>query len=187
MSVLNTRIPPFKTHAFHQNAFVEVSDQSIKGKWTVFFFYPANFTFVCPTELEDLADHYQEFQKLNAEVYAVSTDTHFAHKAWHDQSPSVQKIQFPMLGDPTHQLTRQFSNLREQEGLADRGTFLVDPDGVIQYVEITAEGIGRDAKELLRKLRAATYVREHPGQVCPAKWDTGKATLAPSLDLVGKI
>jgi peroxiredoxin (alkyl hydroperoxide reductase subunit C) len=150
-------------------------------------FYPADFTFVCPTELEDLADNYEEFQRLGIEVYSASTDTQFSHKAWHDTSPAIGKIKYVMLADPTGTLTRNFDNMREGEGLADRGTFIIDPEGIIQAVEVTAEGIGRDAKELLRKVKAAQYVAAHPGEVCPAKWKEGEKTLAPSLDLVGKI
>src|SRR5690606_25732769 len=186
MSVINTQIKPFKATAYHNGEFVEVSDADLKGKWSVFVFYPADFTFVCPTELEDLALNYDEFKKLGVEIYSVSTDTHFSHKAWHDSSEAIGKIQYPMIGDPTHEISKNFEILRPT-GLADRGTFIVDPEGVIQAIEITAEGIGRDALELLRKVKAAQYVAAHPGEVCPAKWKEGEKTLKPSLDLVGKI
>ncbi|WP_374444792.1 alkyl hydroperoxide reductase subunit C [Stella sp.] len=187
MSLINSEILPFKATAFHQGKFVPVTDADLRGKWSVVFFYPADFTFVCPTELEDLADNYAEFQKLGVEIYSVSTDTHFCHKAWHDTSPAIGKINYPMIGDPTLAISRNFGVLIEDAGLADRGTFVIDPDGRIQIVEITAGGIGRDAKELLRKVKAAQYVASHPGEVCPAKWQEGEKTLAPSLDLVGKI
>ena len=187
MSLINTEIKPFKATAFKGGKFIDVSDADLKGKWSVVFFYPADFTFVCPTELEDLADNYSEFQKLGVEIYSVSTDTHFCHKAWHDTSPAIGKIGYTMVGDPTATICRNFEILIEEKGLADRGTFVVDPDGKIQIVEITAGGIGRDAKELLRKVQAAQYVAAHPGEVCPAKWTPGEKTLAPSLDLVGKI
>ena len=187
MSLINSQVLPFNATAFHNGEFVDVSDEDFKGKWTVVFFYPADFTFVCPTELGDMADNYEEFKKLGVEVYSVSTDTHFTHKAWHDTSETIGKIQYPMIGDPTLEISTNFQVLREGQGLADRGTFLIDPDGVIQFMEITAEGIGRNAEELLRKVRAAQYVREHPGVVCPAKWEDGSDTLAPSLDLGGKI
>jgi peroxiredoxin (alkyl hydroperoxide reductase subunit C) len=187
MSLINTEIKPFKATAFKAGKFIDVSEASLKGKWSVVFFYPADFTFVCPTELEDLADNYAEFQKLGVEIYAVSTDTHFSHKAWHDTSAAIKKIQYTMVGDPTGTITRNFDVMIEEAGLADRGTFVVDPAGKIQIVEVTAGGIGRDAKELLRKVRAAQYVASHPGEVCPAKWQEGAKTLAPSLDLVGKI
>ena len=187
MSLMNTEIQPFTATAFHDGSFVEVSDQDLRGTWSVVFFYPADFTFVCPTELGDLADNYEDFKAMGVEIYSVSTDTHFTHKAWHDTSDTIGKIQYPMLGDPTGAITRAFDNMREGQGLADRATFVIDPDGVIQLIEVTAEGIGRNAGELLRKVRAAQYVREHPGEVCPAKWEEGDSTLAPSLDLVGKI
>jgi len=187
MSLINTEVAPFKATAYRGGKFVDVTEADLKGKWSVVFFYPADFTFVCPTELEDLADNYKEFQKLGVEVYSVSTDTHFCHKAWHDTSPTIGKIAYPMVGDPTGTISRNFGVMIESDGVADRGTFVVDPDGKIQIVEITAGGIGRDARELLRKIRAAQYVAAHPGEVCPAKWQEGAKTLAPSLDLVGKI
>lgn len=187
MSLVNTEIKPFTATAFHGGAFVDVSDTDLRGRWSVVFFYPADFTYVCPTELGDLADNYAEFQRLGVEVYAVSTDTHFSHKAWHDASDTIAKVQYPLVGDPTGLITRNFDVMREDLGLADRGTFIIDPDGIIQTVEVTAEGIGRNAVELLRKVKAAQYVAAHPGEVCPAKWEEGDDTLAPSLDLVGKI
>lgn len=187
MSLINTTIKPFKATAYHNGKFVEVSDESIAGKWAVFVFYPADFTFVCPTELEDLADHYAEFQKLGVEVYSVSTDTHFAHKAWHDTSEAIGKVNYPMIGDPTHLLANNFEVLIAEEGVALRGTFVVNPEGEIKVLEIHDNGIGRDASELLRKVKAAQYIAAHPGEVCPAKWEEGAKTLTPSLDLVGKI
>jgi len=187
VSLINSEIKPFKTTAFHNGEFSEVTEATLRGKWSVVFFYPADFTFVCPTELGDLADNYEEFKKLGVEIYSVSTDTHFTHKAWHDSSETIGKIQYPMLGDATGTISRNFEVMIEADGLAERGTFVIDPEGVIQIVEITAGGIGRDASELLRKVKAAQYVAAHPGEVCPAKWKEGEATLAPSLDLVGKI
>ena len=187
MSLVNTEVLPFTATAFHNGEFVDVSDADFKGKWSVVFFYPADFTFVCPTELGDMADNYDAFKALGVEVYGVSTDTHFTHKAWHDTSDTISKIQYPMIGDPTWQLSENFQVLRPGQGLADRGTFLVDPDGVIQFMEVTAEGIGRNASELIRKVKAAQYIAAHPGEVCPAKWEEGAATLAPSIDLVGQI
>ncbi|MCL1074625.1 MULTISPECIES: alkyl hydroperoxide reductase subunit C [Shewanella] len=184
---LNTAVKPFTATAFHNGEFVEVTEQSLIGKWSVVFFYPADFTFVCPTELGDLADHYDQLQKLGVEVYSVSTDTHFTHKAWHDSSETIAKIKYFMVGDQTGTISNNFGVMREGQGLADRATFVIDPEGVIQAIEVTAEGIGRDAEDLLRKIKAAQYVAAHPGEVCPAKWREGEATLAPSLDLVGKI
>jgi len=187
MALIGSSIKPFTAQAFKEGKFVQVTDADVKGKWAVFFFYPADFTFVCPTELEDLADIYPQLQKMGVEVYSVSTDTHFSHKAWHDTSPAIGKINYYMLGDQNHVLSTNFDVLREGQGLADRGTFVVDPEGVIQLVEITSEGVGRNATELLRKIKAAQYIAAHPGEVCPAKWEEGAETLAPSLDLVGKI
>lgn len=187
MSLINTVIKPFKATAFHNGKFIEVSNETVAGKWAVFVFYPADFTFVCPTELEDLADNYAEFQKMGVEVYSVSTDTHFAHKAWHDTSEAISKVNYPMIGDPTHQLSRNFDVLIEEEGIALRGTFVVSPEGEIKVLEIHDNGIGRVASELLRKVKAAQYIAAHPGEVCPAKWEEGAKTLTPSLDLVGKI
>ena len=187
MSIINTEIKPFKATAYANGKFVPVSDADLKGKWSVVFFYPADFTFVCPTELGDLADVYPEFQKLGVEVYSVSTDTHFVHKAWADASDTIKKIKYPMLGDPTGTISRNFDVMIEEAGLALRGTFVVNPEGEIKVAEIHDLGIGRDASELLRKVKAAQYVASHPGEVCPAKWKEGEATLAPSLDLVGKI
>ena len=187
MALINTSIKTFKTQAFQNGKFVSVSDEDLRGKWSVVFFYPADFTFVCPTELGDLADHYDTFKSLGVEIYSVSTDTHFAHKAWHDSSDTISKIRFPMLGDPTGAITRNFDVMVEESGLALRGTFVINPEGQIKVAEIHDDGIGRDAKELLRKVQAAQYVAANPGQVCPAKWTPGAETLAPSLDLVGKI
>ncbi|GMG86623.1 alkyl hydroperoxide reductase subunit C [Biformimicrobium ophioploci] len=184
---IGNSIQPFTAKAYQTGDFLDVSSEDLKGKWSVLFFYPADFTFVCPTELGDLADNYAEFQKLGVEIYSVSTDTHFTHKAWHDTSDTIGKIRFPMLADPTGKLTRDFGVMIEEEGIAERGTFVIDPEGRIQIVEINAGGIGRNASELLRKIKAAQYIAAHPGEVCPAKWEEGEETLAPSLDLVGKI
>jgi len=187
MPIINSQVKPFKAQAFHKGNFVEVTEASLKGKWSVIVFYPADFTFVCPTELEDLADHYAEFQKLGVEVYGVSCDTHFSHKAWHETSPAIGKVTYPLVGDPTQVLARNFDVLIEEDGMAYRGTFLINPEGQIKVAEIHDNGIGRDASELMRKVKAAQYVASHPGEVCPAKWKEGDATLTPSLDLVGKI
>jgi len=187
MSLINTTIKPFKATAYHDGKFVDITEASLKGKWSVFVFYPADFIFVCTTELEDLANNYAEFKKLGVEIYGVSTDTHFAHKAWHDTSEAIKKVQYPLVGDPTTTLARNFEVLIEEEGLALRGTFVINPEGQIKVLEIHDNGIGRDASELLRKVKAAQYVASHPGEVCPAKWTEGAETLKPSLDLVGKI
>lgn len=186
MSLLGTKIKPFHATAYRQGDFVEISEADTAGQWSIFFFYPADFTFVCPTELSDLQDHYAELRDMGVEVYAVSADTHFVHKAWHDSSPQVGSVEFAMIGDPTGEIIENFDNMRPT-GMADRGTFLVDPDGVIQFFEITSEGVGRNAAELVRKVRAAQYVRTNPGEVCPAKWTAGDATLVPSIKLVGAL
>ena len=187
MTLINTKIKPFSANAFKNGEFITVTNEDLNDKWAVFFFYPADFTFVCPTELGDVADNYVEFQTRGVEIYSVSTDTHFTHKAWHDSSDTIGKIQYTMIGDPSGDISNNFKVMREGQGQADRGTFVVDPNGIIQAMEITAEGIGRDADDLMRKVKAAQYVFANPGEVCPAKWKEGEATLAPSLDLVGKI
>jgi len=186
-TIINTTIPEFSLQAYVNDDFKPVTQKDIAGKWSIFFFYPADFTFVCPTELGDMADKYSEFQKLGAEVYSVSTDTHFVHKAWWDASETIKKIKYPMLADPTGYLSRFFGVYDENTGLAYRGTFVINPQGQIKIAEVNENGIGRNADELLRKVQAAMYITSHPAEVCPAKWQPGKATIAPNLNLVGKI
>lgn len=186
-TIINTKVPEFKVQAYHQEKFKTVTTHDLVGKWSIFFFYPADFTFVCPTELVDMAEKYEEFKKMGVEVYSVSTDTHFAHKAWHDTSESIKKINYPMLADPTGNLSKSFGVYIEEEGLAYRGTFLVNPEGLIKLAEIHDNGIGRNAEELMRKVQAAQFISQHPNEVCPAKWKPGSQTLKPGLDLVGKI
>ncbi len=187
MALINTTIKPFKADAYRNGEFITITDADLKGKWSVVFFYPADFTFVCPTELGDLADNYAEFQRLGVEIYSVSTDTHFVHKAWADASDTIKKIQYTMVGDPTGTITRNFDVMIEEAGQALRGTFVINPEGEIKVCEIHDLGIGRSATELLRKIQAAQYVATHDGEVCPASWQPGSETLAPSLDLIGKI
>ena len=186
-SIINSTIQPFNATAFSNGEFIEVSEADVAGKWAVFFFYPADFTFVCPTELGDMADHYAQLQAMGVEVYSVSTDTHFTHKAWHSSSDTIGKITYPMIGDPTGAITRNFGVMIEEDGLALRGTFVINPEGQVKVAEIHDLGIGRSASELVRKIQAAQYVATHDGEVCPAKWQPGEETLAPSIDLVGKI
>lgn len=187
MSLVNTEVQPFKAQAFHNGDFVEVTEASLKGKWSVLIFMPAAFTFNCPTEIEDAAENYAEFQAAGAEVYIVTTDTHFSHKIWHETSDAVGKAKFPLIGDPTHQLTNAFGVHIPEEGLSLRGTFVINPDGVIKTEEVHDNAIARDVSETLRKLKAAQYVANNPNEVCPAKWKDGESTLTPSIDLVGKI
>ncbi len=187
MSQIGKQVVDFKVQAYANNDFKTVTKEDVLGKWSVFFFYPADFTFVCPTELEDLANSYDEFQKVGCEIYSVSTDTHFVHKAWHDTSDTIKKINYPMLADPTGVLARGFDVMIEEDGLAERGTFIVNPQGEIVAYEVVAGNVGRNADELLRRLKALQFVAEHPAEVCPAKWEEGKETLKPSIDLVGVI
>lgn len=187
MSQIGKQIVDFNVQAFVNNDFKTITRKDVLGKWSVFFFYPADFTFVCPTELEDLANKYDDFKAANCEIYSVSTDTHFVHKAWHDTSDTIKKIKYPMLADPTGVLSRGFEVMIENEGLAERGTFVVNPEGEIVAYEVVAGNIGRNADELLRRLQALQFVASHPSEVCPAKWKQGAETLKPSIDLVGKI
>jgi peroxiredoxin len=187
MSLINTEIKPFKATAYHAGKFIDLTEEQFKGTWSILMFYPADFTFVCPTELEDLAEFQPEFEKMGVKVYGVSTDSHFAHKAWHDTSDAIKKVNYPLIGDPTGTLARNFQVMIEEEGMALRGTFVINPEGQIKVLEVHDNGIGRDASELMRKVKAAQYVASHPGEVCPAKWTEGAETLTPSLDLVGKI
>jgi peroxiredoxin len=182
-------LPELSLEAYHpvKDEVVTITSDQMNGKWSIFFFYPADFTFVCPTELEEMAEHYEEFTKENAEVFSVSTDKTFTHKAWHNASAAIKKIKYPMVADPTGDITRLFGVMVESEGVALRGTFIVDPDGILRTMEIHDNSIGRSAQETLRKLRAAKFVREHGGEVCPAAWEPGKDTLTPSLGLVGEI
>lgn len=187
MSLINKEIGDFTVQAYVKGAFQTVTKEDVLGKWGVFFFYPADFTFVCPTELEDLANQYEEFQKIGCEIYSVSCDTHFVHKAWHDASKTIQKISYPMLADPTGKLARDFEVMIEEDGLAERGSFIVNPEGKIVAYEVIAGNVGRNADELFRRVQASQFVAEHGDQVCPAKWQPGAETLKPSLDLVGLI
>ena len=187
MSLINKEVNEFKVQAYVDNGFKEVKKADILGKWSVFFFYPADFTFVCPTELEDLANKYEDFKRVGCEIYSVSTDTHFVHKAWHDASDRIKKIQYPMLADPTHALSKDFEVLIEADGLAERGSFIVNPEGKIVSYEVSAGNVGRNADELFRKVQACQFVYDHGDEVCPAKWQPGAETLKPSLDLVGML
>ena len=187
MVKIGEKISDFSLDAFCEENIKKIKLSNYKGKWLILFFYPADFTFVCPTELEELAENYNELKKLNTEVLSVSTDTAFVHKAWHDSSPAIRKVKFPMVADPTGKLCQEFGTYIEDEGLSLRGTFIVDPDGVLKTLEIHDNSIGRSAAELLRKLQSAKFVRENKGNVCPPSWKPGKKTLKPGLKLIGKI
>ena len=185
--MINKQLPEFKLNAYQNGEFKQISNEDLKGKWAIFFFYPADFTFVCPTELVDMAEKYEEFKKMGVEVLSVSTDSHFVHKAWADASDSIKKITYPMLADPRGNFTRDMGVMVEEDGMAYRGTFVVDPEGKIKLIEIQDNSIGRNADELMRKVEAAQFVASHNGEVCPAKWKKGAETIKPSIDLVGKI
>lgn len=187
MIKINQAIPEFQTEAFHENSIKKISSKDYKGKWLILMFYPADFTFICPTELGEFADKYNEFRKLNAEVLSVSTDTAFVHKAWHDSSDTIKRIKFPMLADPAGKICKLFGTYMEEEGLSLRATFIIDPNKNLKFYEIHDNSIGRNVNEILRKLKAAQYVSKHKGEVCPVNWDEGKPTLKPGLDLIGKI
>ena len=180
-------VPSMDLEAYQNEEIKKINLDDYRGKWLILFFYPADFTFICPTELEELADTYEKFQKEDVEILSVSTDTVFTHKAWHDTSESIKKIKFPMVADPTGTLCRTMGTMIEEEGLSLRGSFIIDPEGVLRAIEINDNSIGRNAKELLRKVQAAKFVNEHEGKVCPANWNPGDDTLEPGLDLVGKI
>lgn len=185
MSLINRKIEDFSLQAYQGNEFKEVTKKDLLGKWSILFFYPADFTFICPTELEDLQNKYEEFKKLGCEIYSVSTDSHFVHKAWHDSSKAISKIEYPMLADPTGKLTKSLDAYIEADGMAERATFIINPEGKIVMYEVIAGNVGRNADELFRRLQASQFVHEHGDQVCPAKWKPGEETLKPSLDLVG--
>lgn len=187
MSLINKEISDFNVKAYFQDKFIDVSKKDLLGKWSVFFFYPADFTFVCPTELSDLQDNYEGFKEIGCEIYAVSCDSHFVHKAWHDASETIKKLQYPMLADSNHRLALDFEVLIDNDGMAERGTFVVNPEGKIVAYEVVAGNIGRNAEELLRRVKALQFVAEHGDEVCPARWRPGAKTLKPGLDLVGKL
>lgn len=187
MLKINQTVPDFEADAYYNDQITKVRLSDYRGKWVVLIFYPADFTFVCPTELEEIADNYNEFRNLGAEVFSISKDTAYVHKAWHDKSPAIMKIRYPMVSDPTGNICRSYGTYDEQKGLSVRASFIIDPDGVLKAMEMHDESIGRNAKELIRKLQAAKFVREHKGSVCPASWEPGKETLRPSIDMVGKL
>lgn len=187
MIKINQPAPAFSATAYQNEEFKRVCLSDFKEKWVILFFYPADFTFVCPTELSELADNYEEFRKLNAEVISVSTDTAFVHKAWHDHSESIRKITYPMLADPARRVCKAYWTLIEEEGLSLRATYYINPEGFIKAFEFHDNSIGRSVEETLRKLQAAQFVAKHKGQVCPMNWKPGKKTLEPNTEMIGKI
>lgn len=187
MIKINNEAPKFVTKAYHEDKVKEIKLENYKGKWVIMFFYPADFTFICPTEIGDIADQYEKLKKMNAEVLSVSTDTEFVHKAWHDSSPMIKKVKFPMIADPTGRICRSYGTYIKEEGLSLRATIIIDPDGIVKAIDIHDNSIGRSTQEIIRKLEAAQFVREHGGEVCPVNWKKGDKTLKPGLDLVGKI
>lgn len=187
MAKIGQKVTDFQAKAYQNNDIKDIKLSDYKGKWVVMLFYPADFTFICPTELEEAANLYADFQKTGAEILSVSTDTVYTHKAWHDVSPAIKKIAFPMLADPTGNLCREFGTYIDEAGLSLRGTFIIDPDGVLKSADIHDNSIGRSGAEILRRVQAAKFVRENKGEVCPASWKPGSKTLKPGLDLVGKI
>lgn len=187
MLTIGKQVPDFEMDVFHNEEIKKIRLSDYKGKWVVILFYPADFTFVCPTELKEAAQMYPQFRKVGAEIISISTDTAFAHKAWHDTSEAIQIVTYPMGADPTGKISRAFGTYIEENGLALRGTFIIDPDGVLKTIEMHDLGIGRSAVEALRKLEAAQFVREHGDQVCPAGWIPGGETITPGLNLIGKI
>ncbi len=166
---------------------LKFSDVFKNGNWLILFFYPADYTFVCPTELADMAGKYQDIRGQGAELVSVSTDTHFVHYAWQNSEKMLADLKYPMGADPAHSISKTFGVYDESSGLALRGTFIIDPDGKLVASEVNYFPVGRNSDELLRKLKAFKYVRENPAQVCPAKWQPGKKTLVPGKDLVGKV
>ncbi|MBT3816749.1 MAG: redoxin domain-containing protein [Candidatus Magasanikbacteria bacterium] len=186
-TIINTQLPDMSLEIYQDNNIKRVNLSDYKGKWLILFFYPADFTFVCPTELVEVADMYDKFKELDVEIMSVSTDTAFVHKAWHDNSPSIAKVNYPMAADPTGRLCRALGTYIEEEGLSYRATIIVDPEGKIKTYEIHDNSIGRSAEEMMRKIQAAQFVETHGGQVCPASWKPGKETLTPGVDLIGKI
>ncbi len=187
MATIGQKIDDFEFEIYQNDEIKKVKFSNYHGKWLVLLFYPADFTFICPTELEEAAEYHGEFKKAGAEILSVSTDTVFVHKGWHDSSPLIKNITYPMVADPTAQLCRYFGTYIEGVGVSLRATFIIDPDGILKAMDIQDNSIGRSAEEILRKLQAAGFVRQHEGEVCPTSWKPGKKTLKPALDLVGKI
>ncbi len=187
MVKVGEKVIDFELEGYQNEQFKRIHLSDFKGKWVILLFYPADFTFVCPTELAEAADYYGKFRKEGAEILSLSTDTVYVHKAWYDESPSIKKITYPMLADPAGKVCREFGTYLENDGISLRGTFIIDPDGVLKSLEIHDNSIGRSSVEILRKLQAAIFVSQHQGEACPASWQPGGKTIKPGIDLVGKI
>ncbi|MBS1266747.1 MAG: Peroxiredoxin [Candidatus Woesearchaeota archaeon] len=177
MIKIGDKAPQFREDAFVNGKIKKIGLDDYKGKWIVLFFYPADFTFVCPTELEELANRYEDFKKLDAEVISVSTDTAFVHKAWHENSEAIAKIKYPMLADPATRVTKAYDTLIQNEGLSIRATFIIDPEQNIRAFEFHDNGMGRSIPEILRKIKAAKFISKHSGSVCPVNWEPGQDTI----------
>lgn len=188
---IGQKIPDFELDVYFSEkkdfGKIKFSDVFKKGNWLILFFYPADYTFVCPTELQDVGEKYSELKKEGVELISISTDTHFVHYAWQSSERLLSDIKYPMGADPTHIISNTFGVYDETSGLSLRGTFIIDPDGKLLASEVNYFPVGRDSDELLRKLKAFKYVRDNPTNVCPAKWQPGKKTLIPGKDLVGKV
>ncbi len=185
--LINLPLKDFSFEVYQDGKIKQKKFSDYKGKWLVLFFYPANFTFVCPTELGELSAMYEEFKSEGINIISFSTDTAFAHKAWHDTSPTIKNVCYAMGADPTSTISRYLGVYLPAEGVTLRGTFIVDPTGVIKSMEVNDNSIGRSAKELIRKVKAAKAVAANKGKVCPASWQPGGDMLEPGEDLVGKI
>lgn len=186
------KVPDFKLDTFEPSKgdFGEISlaGQKAAKKWTILFFYPADFTFVCATEFGALAEKYEELKKLGAEVITVSTDTKFVHLAWHRDEKMLEKAAYPMGSDPTGRVSRLFGVYDEAAGIALRGTFVINPEGTLMNAEVNFYNLGRNMDELVRKIKANGYLAAHTDEVCPAQWEqAGDKTLKPSAKLVGKV
>ncbi len=189
MPKIGQQFPVFKMETYFPSdqSTKYITNQDYQDSWVVLFYYPADFTFVCPTELKDMAERYDEFKKLNAEVVAVSTDTVYTHKAWRDTEQLLAQVDYPLAADHDGALAKSLGIFNHGSGVADRGVYIIDPDGKLQAYEIVADNIGRAAGEILRKLKALAFVRDNPNQACPASWDTGAKSLTPDISIVGKV
>jgi peroxiredoxin (alkyl hydroperoxide reductase subunit C) len=187
MFTIGQTIPDLELDVFQNNEFSKIKLSNYKNKWLILLFYPADFSYVCPTELAEAAEYYPKFQAANAEIISISTDSMYVHKAWHDVSPLIKRISYPMAADPTGNTCRMFGIYNETEGQSFRATFIIDPDMVLKAADIHDDSIGRNSAEILRKVQAAGYVREHSGMVCPAGWHPGDEAMKKGIELVGKI